>query len=226
MTADICIINFHGIGTPHEHVDAGEARYWICADRFRRILDQIKHHQAKGRRVQITFDDGNRSDLEIAVPELRARALIGHFFVLTGRCNDPSYLSQDEIRHLSSSEMFVGLHGQDHLDWRRVDADTLDIETHFARKTLEGITCQTIDSVAIPFGGYNRRVIKTLKTANFTAIYTSDGGFASDQSRIRHRTSVQNAHSDTFVDAVLAGQESLLDRVKRNVKAKIKEYAL
>jgi peptidoglycan/xylan/chitin deacetylase (PgdA/CDA1 family) len=226
MTSTLCVINFHGIGTPHDSVHAREVPYWVSADRFRRILDQLKAHRARGQRVKITFDDGNRSDLEIAIPELRARGMTGHFFVLTGRCDDPRYLSAAEIHDIAKSDMIVGLHGQDHVDWRRIDQAALDAETIGARDMLATITGTHIHTVGIPFGGYNRRVMNQLKRAGYHEIYTSDGGHTSERLRLRHRTSVRAEMPEAFIDAVLGGRESLVCQFKRGLKTMLKEYVI
>lgn len=226
MTHTFCILNFHGIGIPHKSVDQGEAPYWVSVDRFHRILDQIETHRERGHQIKITFDDGNRSDMEIAVPELRKRGLIGHFFVLTGRCEDPRYLSAAEIRALADSEMLVGLHGRDHVDWRRIDDPTLEAETVTARATLSDMAGMPIDTVGIPFGGYDRRVMRQLKRTGFSEIYRSDGGLASDRTRLRHRTSIRAGMSDSFIESVLAGRESPMRRMKRALKTILKEHVV
>lgn len=222
----LAIINFHGIGTPHAGVAPDEARYWIGTDRFRELLDRVVVSRAKGRQVMVTFDDGNRSDIEIAVPELRQRGLTACFFVLTGRCEDPRYVSASEIAALADSEMTVGLHGRDHVDWRRLPAGEFHAETVGARETLAGITGRPITAVGIPFGGYNRRVIGSLKRAGFTEIYTSDGGHASDRRRLRHRLSVRNDMPDDEVDAFMDGREPVLAKVGRAVKILLKEHVI
>jgi len=222
--AKVSILNFHGIGVPHDSIDPGESRYWIGFDRFREVLDQVKKRKNQGQSIELTFDDGNRSDVEIAVPELRGRGMVAHFFVLTGRCNDPNYLSAEQIHSLANSDMMVGLHGRDHLDWRTLGPAALRAETQDARAELAVMTSQDIASVAIPFGGYNRRVMKKLKSLEFGEIYTSDGGIASDQSRVRHRLSVRNDMPDSFISDFLEADEKLSSQILRGAKSMLKQY--
>lgn len=223
----VSILTFHGIGTPHGGVDASEALYWISAQRFRSILDRVAAHRDRGRNILLTFDDGNRSDIDIGVPELRTRGLTAHFFILTGRCDNPHYLAVAEIRALAASEMRVGLHGRDHLDWRRLDPPALDIEIRCAREELSEITGRTINSVALPFGGYNKRVAKHLKALDFSEIYSSDGGHTSDKRRLRYRLSIRNDVPDAEVETYLeGGRDTWQTRLVRSAKTFLKEHVI
>lgn len=44
------IINvlFHGIGQPGRELEPGEAAYWVKADEFRRILDEVMNGSGSG----------------------------------------------------------------------------------------------------------------------------------------------------------------------------------
>ena len=75
-------LNFHGIGDPARPLEPGEARYWISTARFTDILDRVMAQPNPGAYF-LTFDDGNLSDHEIALPALRARGLDAAVFVLT-----------------------------------------------------------------------------------------------------------------------------------------------
>lgn len=222
MSAQLCILNFHGIGTPHANVGADEARYWVTQARFERCLDQALTHQSAGRQIKITFDDGNRSDLDIACPALLARGLHGHFFILTGRLDDPRYLSSDDIRTLHAQNMEIGLHGRAHVDWRQMDEKGLHVEVNTARDQLSEITGHSIDTAGLPFGGYNKRVIRHLRQAGFKRIYTSDGGHTGSGGLLQHRTSVQGHMEASDIEAILKGNETLATTSKRALKSWLK----
>ena len=217
------VINFHGIGSAHDAVVESERPYWISADQFEAIIDRAQAHP-NAKRVRWTFDDGNRSDLVIGARVLAERGMRGAFFVLTGRFDDPLYLSRADTRALADMGMAVGLHGKDHVDWRRLDPATLADETVTARQDLSEAAGQAIDSVAIPFGGYDRRVIAHLRRCNFARIYTSDGGMSHAAQRICNRTSVRNDMSMDRIDALLAGQDRPARRLKRLVSTTVRRH--
>ncbi|MEO6299557.1 MAG: polysaccharide deacetylase family protein, partial [Paracoccaceae bacterium] len=75
---------FHGIGAPDRELERGEAPYWVSITQFEDTLDMIRAHPQPGR-FRISFDDGNMSDHDIALPRLVAAGLVAEFFVLSGR---------------------------------------------------------------------------------------------------------------------------------------------
>src|SRR5438034_8841581 len=75
--ASVVNLTVHGVGTPPRELDPGEDIAWISIEQLEQVLDA-----AVGRPdVRITFDDGNCSDVEIALPRLLERGLTAEFFV-------------------------------------------------------------------------------------------------------------------------------------------------
>ena len=70
--AHILILNFHGLGSPPSYVDDAEAEFWVSVHFFAQVLDRSRGVAG----VRITFDDGNASDFETALPELTRQALL------------------------------------------------------------------------------------------------------------------------------------------------------
>jgi hypothetical protein len=132
--ADDHVINvcFHGVGKPTRELEPGEAGYWISEDQFNRILDEVVTWPA----VRLSFDDGNTSDLEIALPALLERGLRADFFALAGRLDMPGALDPDGVRELHRYGMRIGTHGMRHRSWRGMDADTSHDELVAARDAL------------------------------------------------------------------------------------------
>jgi peptidoglycan/xylan/chitin deacetylase (PgdA/CDA1 family) len=206
------ILNFHGIGVPHAQIGAEERRYWISAELFSQIIRLTSQSRQP---CAYTFDDGNRSDIDIAMPELAKSGIIARFFVLTGRIGRPNYLNANDIRKLADAGMKIGLHGKSHIDWRTCDDDTFTEETTGARKELEAILGQSIDSVAIPFGAYNKRIVAKLTALGFRSIYTSDGGFGNPEATIIPRMSLRADMQVKHVRDMLAGKESMVRSLRR-----------
>lgn len=210
------ILNFHGLGTPHAGVDPDERRFWISQDRFAEIVDVALAHR-NARHVVWSFDDGNRSDLTIAAPLLAARGQKGLFFLLIGRLDDPRYLSGEDARTLDAMGMTIGLHGRDHVVWKGLDPATLTAETIESRKVLADHVGKPVDTVAIPFGAYNRRVIAHLRQSGFARIFTSDGGWARAGDRFGNRTSMRADHTLDAIRALLDDDAPLKARLRRKV---------
>ena len=176
------ILNFHGLGEPHAGVEAEEIPYWCDTDVFYRLLDQIFQFSDPELTIEITFDDGNKSDIEIAAPALAERGLTGRFFINAGRLKHSEYLDVNDITALENLGMSIGSHGWSHVDLRTVGNRKLIKEAVVAVNMLNCFTTDPVESFAIPFGSYDRRVLGALK--HFRTIYTSDGYRASSVGRI------------------------------------------
>ena len=152
-------LTFHGIGEPERRLDPGERDVWVSRDRFLSLLDLVKARDD----VAISFDDGNVSDLEHAMPALRERGLIATFFVVAGRLGTPHFVDEDAVRALAAGGMEIGCHGMLHRPWRGLDERALHEELVEARIVLERAIGRPVTRAACPFGSYDRRVLRTLR---------------------------------------------------------------
>ncbi len=180
-------LTFHGVGDPGRGLEPGEAAVWIDTDALLASLDAVRDR----RDVRITFDDGNRSDVDIALPALLERGLTATFFVIAGRLGQPAYLAEADIDRLMQSGMSVGSHGMDHVNWRSLQSAALQRELVDARVILERITGRRITEASVPFGSYDRRVLSAARSiGDFRHVYTSDGGAAWRGAWLQARTTV------------------------------------
>src|SRR5262245_1983293 len=74
-TGSVVILNVHGIGPVNRPLEPGEDRFWVTADQFEEVLDAV----ADRPDVRFTFDDGNASDVDIALPLLVKRKVKAEF---------------------------------------------------------------------------------------------------------------------------------------------------
>ncbi len=133
--------------------------------------------QSTDHRIEITFDDGNVSDTEVALPLLCDRDLTASFFVCAGRIGEDGYLDAAVIRQLAAAGMGIGSHGWSHVDWRATDDETLAREIDGAREVLAETLAAPVDEVAIPFGSYDLGC-STPERSGVRNAFHSDGGRA------------------------------------------------
>lgn len=168
----LCLM-LHGLGTPPTHLSVDEKRYWIDEDRFAQILACTKR---AGPRVEITFDDGNASDLDIALPALQKAGLAASFFVIAGNIGQAGHLDEDGIRTLRDGGMRIGSHGTRHIPWTSLSDAEVRADLDEAERRLRDILGASIDSVAVPFGECDVRVARILRRAGIARVYTSFHG--------------------------------------------------
>jgi peptidoglycan/xylan/chitin deacetylase (PgdA/CDA1 family) len=179
-------LTFHGVGEPPRVLDRGEADVWVSKKRFAALLDAA----AERNDVRITFDDGNVSDLEFALPALRARGLEATFFIVAGRIGTPGFVDASGVRQLAAAGMEIGSHGMRHRPWRHLDAMARDEELVRAKAVLEEVVDRPVTEAACPFGTYDRRVVAGLRAAGYRRVYTSDRGTTRPDDFLQARNSV------------------------------------
>jgi peptidoglycan/xylan/chitin deacetylase (PgdA/CDA1 family) len=207
------IINLtvHGIGVPDRDLEPGEDRTWVSQEQFELVLESV----AGRSDVRIKFDDGNRSDVEIGLPSLIHRGMTAEFFVLAGRLGEHGRLGVDDIEQLKRAGMTVGSHGWAHRDWRRLQNSEISEEFIEAPARLGQLLGTTVTRVAVPFGSYDRRVLRYLRSAGVSRAFTSDGGPARPGAWLQARTSLTCDLDDEWIRAVLEDDASLSKRARR-----------
>ena len=212
------ILNFHGLGEPPSGTDSSEVKYWLDETTFHTVLDDVCAMIGDiNSEILFTFDDGNISDAQVALPALFSRGLKAQFFVCAGRIGKTNYLDKVAIAELLAAGMGIGSHGMDHVDWRRVGASILDVEISVARRKLEDTCGHAIDEIAIPFGSYDRSVITRLRAECLKHVYTSDGGFARCDSWLKPRYSLVRNRKFSSIIEDMQRRDTPFTRMKRHL---------
>lgn len=171
------LLNFHGIGEPPPEVPSAEHPFWCPRQQWPGIADAIAAAVRDGSTVEITFDDGNASDVDEALPVLVERGLTASFYVCAGRIGQPGYLDEQGLLQLQAAGMGIGSHGWDHVDLRAVSDADLVHETRDSQVRLAEVCGVPVTDFAVPFGSYDRRVLRHLR--HYATVYTSDSTSAS-----------------------------------------------
>lgn len=220
-SGEILNLCFHGIGTPGRQLELGEDSCWVEAGQFEELLKEI----AKYPWITITFDDGNESDVAIAMPSLLRLNLSATFFPLSGRLDQPGSLASEDIRSLIRAGMTIGSHGMRHRSWRSVSDQELTEELGDAAAVIADVAGQPVTQVACPFGSYDRRVLSAVRRHSFSRVYTVDGGPARRDAWLQSRYSVRA--SDTPQDIERHAQSPRGNRLPaaiRKTKSAIKRW--
>ncbi|SEP41854.1 polysaccharide deacetylase family protein [Amycolatopsis saalfeldensis] len=165
------MVNFavHGVGRPERALDPGEDERWITVEQFDRLLEAVAGQED----AHLTFDDGNASDVEVALPRLVSRGLRAEFFPLAGRVGERGYVDPDGLRQLVDAGMDVGSHGWERRDWRRLDDRQARRELEAAPRLLTELSGRAVCRYSLPSGRLDRRVLGRLRAAGATRVYSS-----------------------------------------------------
>ncbi len=212
-------ICFHGVGVCFRGVmEPGESAYWIGADQFRRILDEI----AAWPDVGISFDDGNESDIGIALPELAERGLTASFFPLAGRLGATGSLTAGDLRELAGRGMTIGTHGMKHRTWRGMDSATSTSELIEAREQLAAAAGTEVTEAACPLGRYDRQLLSDLRRLGYQRVYTSDRRAARRGSWLQPRFSVRDGDTAESLRAHVLARSTVTQRARLSTVGAVK----
>lgn len=216
----IVTLNLHGIGTPVRALEPGEDEVWISVRQLEDVLDAVVGRSD----VRLTFDDANASDVEIGLPHLRKRGLTAQFFLCAGLLGRAGRLTHDGVRELVDAGMPLGTHGWTHRDWRHLTPGEVAEELAQAPQILAEFAGRPVTEASIPFGSYDRHVLRRLREAGVTRAYTSDGGRARPDAWLQPRNSLRNTVDAAWLAQVLDGEASLPRRARNLAARTVKRF--
>jgi peptidoglycan/xylan/chitin deacetylase (PgdA/CDA1 family) len=183
------VLMYHGLHVGPRSRGVFDAVYSVDPLDFARQLDWLAQHgyrtvrlrdlprlEAGARCVVITFDDGDVSNHEIALPLLLARGMVAEFFVTAAFVGQPGRLSSADVRALADAGMGVQSHGLTHALLADLSADDLDYELRESKRRLEAIVQEPVQALALPGGrGATRERIAALRLG-YSAVLNSVPG--------------------------------------------------
>ena len=129
---------------------------------------------ARGRRALMTFDDGGKSALR-AAEALARRGWRGHFFIITSRIGERTFLNAAEIRELRASGHIVGSHSDSHPDiFRDLPFARMIAEWRTSRERLADILGEGCTVAAVPGGHISPAVLRSADSAGIESLFTCD----------------------------------------------------
>jgi peptidoglycan/xylan/chitin deacetylase (PgdA/CDA1 family) len=174
---------YHGVGAPADPAEG--ARYTVSVDELDAQLEAIA--EAGGaldpRRARtgvpgivLTFDDGARSVLEVALPRLARRGWVGAIFVTTAWLGRPGRLAPGDLAAFRGAGWLVGSHGHTHRFLPALPEAELRDELLRSREEIARHAGAPPAHLSFPGGRTSRRVEAEARAAGFTTLWSSAPG--------------------------------------------------
>jgi peptidoglycan/xylan/chitin deacetylase (PgdA/CDA1 family) len=158
------VLMYHGLHAGEE--DAGRfdpvysvtpARFaeqmdWLCANGYRSVRLDAVGNGAHDRCIVISFDDGDVSNVHVALPLLRQRGMVAEFFITSDFIGQPGMLTARDVNALAQAGMGVQSHGRSHRFLEDLDAEAMYAELRDSKQRLEGASGEPVTAVAFPGG--------------------------------------------------------------------------
>ncbi|HET9808899.1 MAG TPA: polysaccharide deacetylase family protein [Candidatus Limnocylindria bacterium] len=166
--------------------------------------------QPRDRTVAITFDDGDESQFQNALPELVARGMTATFFVITARVGMPGYVTWKELGAMARAGMSIQSHTHTHPFLSELSRDDAARELAEARRLLDAHLGQRTTILALPNGdaprGWTGRDYAAL---GYTRVATSRwGANHGGDARLIRRYTVRRDTSARAFGALITGESS------------------
>jgi peptidoglycan/xylan/chitin deacetylase (PgdA/CDA1 family) len=176
------VLVYHSISSPAAplpgDIDISAERFksqlrWL--DTWRRVvrLHETLHAPEREGLTAITFDDGFRDNLSVALPILEQFQLPMTLFVSPGFIGQEGYLSTEELREISRHPLVtIGAHGLWHRHFTQLSNVEARHELVESRRLLTNITGETIRYMAWPYGECDERLEQLCTDAGYSAAWS------------------------------------------------------
>lgn len=172
--------------TVHTSAFRNQMRY-LHEQGFRTLLlDEVPGFTLNEKSIVLTFDDGHRSNITLAIPILQEFGFSAEFFITTGWIGQPNYMTPEDIRRLEKKGMGVGSHGVNHAFLDELSESEAVHELLSSRDTLTQLTQRPVQWFSAPGGRLRPRLEILATQAGFRGVCTSVPGlFRRDPTSLR-----------------------------------------
>lgn len=189
-TADLPLVMYHHIGPLPPNPDIFRRDLTVSPAVFEKTLEylaeqeietvtmaDIFEHFAGGpalpkKAINLTFDDGYDDAYEHAFRLLKARGMVGTFYVTTDFVERPGYLTWAQIAEMAEAGMEIAAHSSNHADFTTISANELRRQLVEPKQLLEKHLGQPVKFLAYPAGKYNATVMAAARAAGYQAAVT------------------------------------------------------
>jgi len=153
--------------------------------------------------AMIVFDDGWKSNYEIAYSVLKQHGLSATFFVTIENIGKPEMMTWDQLREMANNDMKIGSHSLTHKIPVSLNAKELEYELSESKKLLEEKLKIPIDYFSSPTGFYNPIMPEVAKNIGYKAVLISNTSLSSPNDFILNKTSIKRSYDfKTFISIV------------------------
>lgn len=171
-------------------------------------------------RVWITFDDGHRSNYELALPILMKYQLKGLFFVTTDWIGEPDFMDEGHLRELRRSGMLIGSHGCSHRFFSEMSPAEVREELARSKRRLEEVLGEPVTTVSLPGGRSHPTIRAAAQELGYQYLFTSTVALADPAGDPLDwpRIPITNNLSPALAERLLRGDAAAVRRLARTME--------
>lgn len=184
------ILMYHGVvadkGSIPPDREVGADIYDVSVRDFRQQMAFIKDSSCfvttfdkekslpDGKRIILTFDDGEMNNYVEAFPVLKEFGFQAYFFVTVNRIGKNGYMGWNELKALCDANMTIGSHSLSHQIMTKLDVKDIREELERSKQVLEDRLQVPVLDFSVPRGFYNKEVVTLAVNAGYQRIFISE----------------------------------------------------
>lgn len=194
LPGPVLVLMYHGIHADRDSRGRFDPRYSVHPERFIEQLAYLRDRNRVGwlpvageplvapprghddEVVLITFDDGDASLAETALPALAGFGLGAVFFVTCGLVGQHGMIRRSALRRLVDAGMVIGSHAVSHRFLNTLSSTGLESELAHSREFLEQATGREVRLLSLPGGRGGARELKAAARAGYRSVFGSVPG--------------------------------------------------
>jgi peptidoglycan/xylan/chitin deacetylase (PgdA/CDA1 family) len=211
----------------HEVMPESDYAYCVTPGSFAQhlaLFDSVTKDSGPQLPLQITFDDGERSQYLNAAPLLAEHGISATYFVTPGLIGTAAkFLGWDELKALQNAGHSIQSHGWSHKFLTFCSDAELAHELLFSRQLLEDKLGTLVGEISVPGGRWNRWVIKACAEAGYRRVYVSDPWVAENMFGIQVIGRFMVRRTTMATELLKVIQQNRYALAKMRVRSQIKE---
>lgn len=171
-------ISTHEVSLP-SNIDITPERFerhlqWLARRRERVVaLDRLLIEPASESLIAITFDDGYKDNLTVALPLLEKYNLPATIFMVAGFIGKEGYLTARDLIQLAAHPLItIGSHTLWHRHLTKLSPDEAHHELQTSKQILEDTIKQPVDFLAYPYGDCNKTIEQISADCGYKAAWS------------------------------------------------------
>ena len=217
----------HAVLAYHEVMPESDYAYCVTSSAFAEhlaLFDSIGRSGGPELPVQITFDDGERSQYLNASPLLAENGIFATYFVTPGLIGTAAkFLGWNELKTLQNAGHSIQSHGWSHRFLTFCSDAELAHELLSSRQMLEDKLGDLVEEISVPGGRWNWRVIKACADAGYRRVYVSDPWVAENMFGIQVIGRFMVRRTTTATELLKVVQQDRYALGKIRVRSQIKQ---
>ena len=178
----------------------------LTKNQFENFCKKLKAIDNYDKNFLITFDDGNKSDIE-AAEIARFYGLKTAHFIITSNIGKNGFLSEDDILDLSISGALIGTHTHNHVPLLDDERNLWRDEVYKSCRILGDLLGSDVKGLSVPYGLYTMSALSHVKALDLK-IYTSDPYHVGKTRNVIDRLGVNSSNVGSEISDLISSHYS------------------